>query len=55
MIQLVVAEEIQEGHVSWKAVNLMLSNLSAYPILFWAVYLLGCSADEAAEVFQMCT
>jgi hypothetical protein len=40
-LQLVLAEDIEHGHVSWKAVNLLLSTLSPWPIAFWAAYLIG--------------
>jgi ABC-type multidrug transport system ATPase subunit len=39
--KLVVAEEIQQGHVTWKSVKLYLNALSGWPILFWTTYL-GC-------------
>jgi ABC-type multidrug transport system ATPase subunit len=52
--KLVVAEEIQEGHVSWRSIALMATNLSSWPLLWWCGYLLGCIADEAAEVFEIC-
>jgi hypothetical protein len=53
--KLVVAEEIQAGHVSWKSIALMAANLSSWPLLWWCGYLLGCIVDEAAEVFEICT
>jgi hypothetical protein len=49
-----VAEEIHEGRVSWKAAKLMLANLSSFPLLFCLGYLAGCVADETGEVFEMC-
>jgi hypothetical protein len=39
--KLIVAEEIQEGHVSFKAAKLLLVNLSSWPLLFWIGYLAG--------------
>lgn len=52
--KLVVAEEIQEGHVSWKSIQLLLLNLSAWPILFWSGYLAISCVDETFEVLEMC-
>jgi hypothetical protein len=40
-LQLVLAEDIEHGHVSWKAVSLFLSTLSPWPAAFWAAYLIG--------------
>jgi hypothetical protein len=38
--KLIVAEEIQEGHVSWKALMLLVVGLGGdYPALFWIVFL----------------
>ncbi|TFK78157.1 P-loop containing nucleoside triphosphate hydrolase protein, partial [Polyporus arcularius HHB13444] len=42
--KLTVAEEIQEGHVGWDAVKLFLANVSQRPLLFWVVYISGCTA-----------
>jgi ABC-type multidrug transport system ATPase subunit len=39
--KLVVAEEIQHGHVSWKSMMLFLGSLSGWPIAFWTAYLGG--------------
>lgn len=40
--KLTVAEEIQEGHVSWKALKLFFIGLGgAHPFLFWIVFLCG--------------
>ncbi|OJT09188.1 ATP-binding cassette transporter abc4, partial [Trametes pubescens] len=36
--KLVVAEEMEDGHVGWSALKLYLSNTSNRPTLFWAVY-----------------
>jgi hypothetical protein len=51
--KLVMAEEAQEGHVSWKAINLIASNISSWPLLWWCGYLAGCCLDEAAEVYEI--
>jgi hypothetical protein len=40
--KLVVAEEIQEGHVSWKALKMFFAGLGgSHPFLFWIVFLGG--------------
>ncbi|KAL1939038.1 hypothetical protein VTO73DRAFT_10298 [Trametes versicolor] len=36
--KLVVAEEMEDGHVGWSALKLYLGNTSSRPTLFWAVY-----------------
>jgi hypothetical protein len=51
--KLVMAEEAEEGHVSWKAINLMASNISSWPLLWWCGYLAGCCLGEAAEVYEI--
>jgi hypothetical protein len=45
--KLVVAEEIQRGHVSWKAITLFLGTLSGWPVVFWAAYLGGQWCDKS--------
>ncbi|KAI0357911.1 P-loop containing nucleoside triphosphate hydrolase protein [Trametes cingulata] len=37
--KLVVAEEREDGHVGWSALNLYLANMSKRPILFWFIYM----------------
>jgi ABC-type multidrug transport system fused ATPase/permease subunit len=54
-MQLVVAEEIHQGRVTWKAIQLIASNLSKWPAFFWCGFVLAATADEAAEIFQLCT
>ncbi|PIL29356.1 ATP-binding cassette transporter [Ganoderma sinense ZZ0214-1] len=39
--KLIVAEEIEEGHVGWAALWLYFGNVSTQPILFWLVYATG--------------
>jgi hypothetical protein len=51
--KLVMAEEAQEGHVSWKAISLLVSNLSSWPLLWWFGYLAGCCINEAAAVYEI--
>ncbi|KAL5534538.1 hypothetical protein ACEPAG_1001 [Sanghuangporus baumii] len=48
--KLVVAEEIAEGHVSWKAVKLYLSNLGGP--LFWFCFLSSIFVVDLANVIQ---
>jgi ABC-type multidrug transport system ATPase subunit len=37
--KLVVAEEVQQGHISWKAVKLFIGAFSGWPVMFWTVFL----------------
>jgi ABC-type multidrug transport system ATPase subunit len=37
--KLVVAEEVQQGHISWKAMKLFVGSLSGWPVVFWTVFL----------------
>jgi hypothetical protein len=53
--KLVVAEEVQQGHVSWKAMSLYLTTLSPWPIVFWVAYLVGRTISECAEILGMQT
>ncbi|KAM5539772.1 hypothetical protein V8D89_006585 [Ganoderma adspersum] len=39
--KLVVAEEIEEGHIGWAALLLYLGNMSTRPLLFWLIYAAG--------------
>ncbi|KAI0717852.1 P-loop containing nucleoside triphosphate hydrolase protein [Cerioporus squamosus] len=39
--KLVVAEEVEEGHVGWKAIALYLGNVSKRPLVFWTIYASG--------------
>ncbi|KAM5539771.1 hypothetical protein V8D89_006584 [Ganoderma adspersum] len=39
--KLVVAEEMEEGHVGWRALLLYLGNMSTRPLLFWFIYATG--------------
>ncbi|KAI0325198.1 P-loop containing nucleoside triphosphate hydrolase protein [Cubamyces sp. BRFM 1775] len=36
--KLVVAEEMEDGHVGWSAMKLFLGNMSKRPFIFWAIY-----------------
>ncbi|RPD55442.1 P-loop containing nucleoside triphosphate hydrolase protein [Lentinus tigrinus ALCF2SS1-7] len=50
--KLVVAEEIEEGHVGWDAVKLFLANVSQRPLLFWIVYISGYAAKHLISNIQ---
>ncbi|EIW59890.1 multidrug resistance-associated ABC transporter [Trametes versicolor FP-101664 SS1] len=39
--KLVVAEEMEDGHVGWSALKLYIGNMSKRPILFWLIYMSG--------------
>ncbi|RPD55478.1 P-loop containing nucleoside triphosphate hydrolase protein [Lentinus tigrinus ALCF2SS1-6] len=39
--KLIVAEEIEEGHVGWDALRLFLANVARRPLLFWVIYISG--------------
>ncbi|KAI0711801.1 P-loop containing nucleoside triphosphate hydrolase protein [Cerioporus squamosus] len=39
--KLVVAEEVEEGHVGWKAIALYFGNVSGRPLVFWFIYASG--------------
>jgi hypothetical protein len=49
---LVLGEEVQEGHISWNAVQLLLSSLSAWPVSFGCAYLIGASIGEGFEILE---
>jgi hypothetical protein len=48
--KLIVEEEMQQGHISWKAMSLYLPALSSYPAIFWVAYLFGRSLSEGSEI-----
>jgi hypothetical protein len=37
--KLVIAEEVQQGHVSWKAITLFTTALSGSPVVFWPLFI----------------
>ncbi|KAL1939047.1 hypothetical protein VTO73DRAFT_10307 [Trametes versicolor] len=39
--KLVVAEEMEDGHVGWSALKLYIGNMSKRPVLFWLIYMSG--------------
>ncbi|EKM56938.1 uncharacterized protein PHACADRAFT_208107 [Phanerochaete carnosa HHB-10118-sp] len=52
--KLVVAEEIEVGHVSWAAFKLFLAGLGGrFPFLFWIQYIFGSSMAEVFGVLEM--
>lgn len=51
--KLIVAEEIQEGHVSWKALKLFFIGLGGdHPLIFWTVFLGGILSTDLINTFQ---
>lgn len=51
--KLIVAEEINEGHVSWQALQLFFAGLGGdHPIFFWAVFLGGLGLTAFANTVQ---
>ena len=51
--KLTVAEEIQEGHVSWKALKLFFVGLGGdHPIIFWIVFLGGLFSTDLINTIQ---
>ncbi|PIL29335.1 ATP-binding cassette transporter [Ganoderma sinense ZZ0214-1] len=50
--KLVVAEEVEVGHVGWKAMLLYFGNMSTRPILFWFIYSSGYALRNAITNLQ---
>jgi hypothetical protein len=51
--KLTVAEEIQEGHVSWKALKLFFVGLGGdRPFIFWVVFLGGLFSTDIINTIQ---
>lgn len=51
--KLIVAEEIQQGHVTWKAMKLFFSSLGGnHPILFFLVFSFGLLVTDLATMSQ---
>lgn len=51
--KLTVAEEIQEGHVSWKALKLFFVGLGGnHPLLFWIIFLFGMFLTDFINTIQ---
>ncbi|KAI0365037.1 P-loop containing nucleoside triphosphate hydrolase protein [Pilatotrama ljubarskyi] len=50
--KLVVAEEVEEGHVGWSALSLYLANMSKRPVLFWLIYMSGHIVRHFISNFQ---
>lgn len=52
--KLILAEEIEVGHVSWKAIKLYLKGLGGdAPILFLTIWLVGTVLVEACSMFSV--
>lgn len=51
--KLMVAEEIQEGHVSWKSLKLFFTGLGGdHPLIFWVVFLVGMFLTDFINTIQ---
>jgi hypothetical protein len=51
--KLIVAEEIQEGHVSWQALKLFFAGLGGnHPLLFWVVFVGGLFLTDFINTIQ---
>jgi hypothetical protein len=51
--KLMVAEEIQEGHVSWQALKLFFAGLGGdHPLLFWIVFMGGIFFTDFINTIQ---
>ncbi|KAF9481121.1 multidrug resistance-associated ABC transporter [Pholiota conissans] len=51
--KLVVAEEIAEGHVTWKSMKLFLKSLGGdYPLLFYSVWMMAFLLTDWVNTFQ---
>jgi hypothetical protein len=51
--KLMVAEEIQEGHVSWQALKLFFAGLGGnHPVLFWIVFIGGLFFTDFINTIQ---
>lgn len=52
--KLVVAEEIAEGHVTWKSVKLYLSGLGGdYPLMFFSIWISASFITDWMDTFQV--
>lgn len=52
--KLILAEEIEEGHVSWKAIKLYLKGLGGdAPVFFFTIWLAGTVLVEACNMFAV--
>ena len=52
--KLVVAEEIAEGHVTWKSVKLYLSGLGGdYPFMFFSIWICASFITDWMDTFQV--
>lgn len=52
--KLIVAEEVQEGHIGWKSFKLFLQSLGGdYPLLFWLAFAGGHFAIIVVDTLQI--
>ncbi|KAI0325196.1 P-loop containing nucleoside triphosphate hydrolase protein [Cubamyces sp. BRFM 1775] len=50
--KLVVAEEMEDGHVGWSALKLFLGNMSKRPYIFWLIYVGTHAVRQCINNFQ---
>lgn len=51
--KLIVAEEIAEGHVSWKSMKLYLTSLGGdYPLIFYSIWMTAFLLTDWVNTFQ---
>jgi hypothetical protein len=52
-VKLIVAEEIAEGHVSWKSMKLYLTSLGGdYPLIFYSIWMTAFLLTDWVNTFQ---
>lgn len=51
--KLIIAEEIEEGHVTWKSMKLFMSALGGnYPLIFYSLWVVGFLLTDWSNSFQ---
>ena len=52
--KLIIAEEIEKGHVTWKSVKLYLSGLGGdYPLMFFSIWISASFLTDWMDTFQV--
>jgi hypothetical protein len=52
--KLIIAEEIEKGHVTWKSVKLYLSGLGGdYPFIFFSIWISASFLTDWMDTFQV--
>ena len=52
--KLVIAEEIEKGHVTWKSMKLYLSGLGGeYPLMFFSIWISASFLTDWVDTFQV--